>query len=225
MIQGTSPSTLKFIGKKSLFMIPIVGWVFRWGFGNIPIDRSNRERAKQSLKHLSRAVIECHRSVAISPEGTRSKSGQLQDFKKGPFYLQADCKSSVTPAIIYGAYELWPPKRLFSLPGKSLVRYLPPCDLDRTKSRNANRLALRRVYLHALADDVPSDLSGSIDLPHAFLHVFVLMTIWRVIPSICYSLVCGIFAVGAFFGFSTYGTMAVMLACFVACEGYMFTSC
>ena len=42
IIQAFSPITFKFIGKKSLFMIPIVGWVTRWGFGAIPIDRSNR---------------------------------------------------------------------------------------------------------------------------------------------------------------------------------------
>ncbi|KAG9403079.1 hypothetical protein AC1031_006621 [Aphanomyces cochlioides] len=42
MILAVSPVTVKFIGKKTLFLVPIIGWVFRWGFGLVPIDRSNR---------------------------------------------------------------------------------------------------------------------------------------------------------------------------------------
>ena len=42
---------------------------------------------------------------------------QLQGFKKGPFYLREDTKKDVVPSIVFGAYELWPPGRLFSIPG------------------------------------------------------------------------------------------------------------
>lgn len=42
---------------------------------------------------------------------------QLQEFKKGPFYLREDTKKNVVPSIVFGAYELWPPGRLFSIPG------------------------------------------------------------------------------------------------------------
>lgn len=43
---------------------------------------------------------------------------QLQEFKKGPFYLREDINKNVVPALVFGAYELWPPGRLFALPGK-----------------------------------------------------------------------------------------------------------
>ncbi|OQR91061.1 hypothetical protein ACHHYP_05021 [Achlya hypogyna] len=225
MIQGSSPTVLKFIGKKSLFLIPIVGWVFRWGFGNIPIDRSNRERAKTSLKHLARAVVDYGRSVAISPEGTRSKSGLLQDFKKGPFYLQSDAGAPITPAIVIGAYELWPPARVYTLPGKCLVRYLPQYHVDPTKSRNANRLALRRIYLAAGAAPVPTDLSSHSDLPHLLLHIWLVASIWAFIPSTLWSIFSWIAYVNSFFGLSTFGTIKLLTTVIAVLEGVMFYSC
>ncbi|OQS01809.1 hypothetical protein THRCLA_05742 [Thraustotheca clavata] len=224
MIQGSSPTVLKFIGKKSLFLIPIVGWVFRWGFGNIPIDRSNRERAKQSLKYLARAVTDYGRSVAISPEGTRSKTGLLQDFKKGPFYLQSDAGAPITPAIVIGAYELWPPARIFTLPGKCLVRYLPQYYVDPSKSRNANRLALRRIYLEAGAAEVPTDLSSHADLPNLLVHLWLVAFIWAFIPKTVYSIFSTIAYFFSFFGLSTFGTFKLIVTVIALLEGVMFYS-
>lgn len=67
--------------------------------------------------------------MALSPEGTRSKSGQLMRFKKGPFYVQAGAgDATVTPLVILGNYELWPPNYYFTCPGKVVMRYLPPID-------------------------------------------------------------------------------------------------
>lgn len=53
---------------------------------------------------------------------TQRASLQLQEFKKGPFYLREDINKNIVPAIVFGAYELWPPGRLFALPGKVLCR-------------------------------------------------------------------------------------------------------
>ncbi|ETW10436.1 hypothetical protein H310_00741 [Aphanomyces invadans] len=226
MIQGTSPTSLKFIGKKALFMLPIVGWGFRWGFGNIPIDRSNREASKRSLKALAKAVIEYGRSVAISPEGSRSKSGQLQDFKKGPFYLQSDVNKSITPAVVHGAFELWPPGRIFTLSGKAHVEYLPQFQVDPTKSRNANRLALRRVYLTALAKPVPDDLSTTPDAPHVLLHLWCILFLWVIIPGGVSIICAAISGVTSVLGISTgWGTFQFVASVMVGLETLMHFTC
>lgn len=47
-------------------------------------------------------------------------------FKKGPFYVQADSKATITPLVTLGNYELWPPNYLFTCPGQVVMRYLPP---------------------------------------------------------------------------------------------------
>ncbi|RHY32692.1 hypothetical protein DYB32_002330 [Aphanomyces invadans] len=197
MIQGTSPTSLKFIGKKALFMLPIVGWGFRWGFGNIPIDRSNRY---------------CLR--------------RLDYFKKGPFYLQSDVNKSITPAVVHGAFELWPPGRIFTLSGKAHVEYLPQFQVDPTKSRNANRLALRRVYLTALAKPVPDDLSTTPDAPHVLLHLWCILFLWVIIPGGVSIICAAISGVTSVLGISTgWGTFQFVASVMVGLETLMHFTC
>ena len=106
--------------------MPFVGWM-AFVYGILPIDRAHRHEA---IKQLARATRNCLRGVplALSPEGTRSKSGQLMRFKKGPFYVQAEAGATVTPLVILGNYELWPPNFYFTCPGQVVMRYLPPID-------------------------------------------------------------------------------------------------
>lgn len=115
-------------------MMPYVGWM-AYVYGILPIDRAHRHEA---IKQLARATRACSQGVpvALSPEGTRSKSGQLMRFKKGPFYVQAEAGSAViTPLVILGNYELWPPNYYFTCPGQVVVRYLPPIDTAKLPER------------------------------------------------------------------------------------------
>ena len=83
MILASGPLAYKWIAKHSLFRIPLFGWTLA-GWGHYPINRSNMESAKQSLAHAARSIHRYRRCLAVSPEGTRSKTGRLQDFKKVP---------------------------------------------------------------------------------------------------------------------------------------------
>ncbi|RHY44092.1 hypothetical protein DYB34_012664 [Aphanomyces astaci] len=202
------------------------------------------EASKRSLKVLAKAVLEYGRSVAISPEGSRSKTGQLQDFKKGPFYLQSDVNKSITPAIVHGAFELWPPGRIFTLSGKAHVDYLPQFHVDPHKSRNANRLALRRVYLTALAKPVPgssihpsffpiltkgrhvADLSTAPDTPHVLMHVWSIMCLWVVIPGAVAAICGAISRLSTVLGVSTTsGTAQLVASVMVGLETFMHFTC
>ncbi|RMX62875.1 hypothetical protein DD238_007197 [Peronospora effusa] len=225
IVNGSSPTAFKFAVKKSLFLIPFLGWSSRWGFDFVAIDRSHRKSALKSLKELAVSVNERGNSVCISPEGTRSKDGLLQDFKKGPFYLREETKKNVVPSIVFGAYELWPPGRLFSIPGHTLVRYLPEYKPDPNLNRNQNRLALRRIYLKAFTEDVPDYIGTRVGttfiLKNMFYHylawsITVKVTSWAftAIDLVCYYLDI------------TYGTfMLFSLVTMVAGEALMFFTC
>lgn len=154
----------KYIGKKILFHIPIVGWAFVV-FG-IPLNRGDREKA---VKTMNEAVANCMQksqtSVCISPEGTRTKDGHLQlPFKKGVFHVQEQTKVPLLPIVIRGAYELWPPGRLFTAPGQVTVSFLPPqfpvkAEKD-CNSRDATRAALQQSYADTLSKS-PADNESS----------------------------------------------------------------
>ena len=99
------------LSKYDLFLIPFFSWLLA-AFDGIGIDRSNRSKA---LLAVEAAAALASRSggaaVQIAPEGTRSKTGQLMDFKKGPFYLQEQLQADIFPVVSFGAFDLYPPGR------------------------------------------------------------------------------------------------------------------
>lgn len=50
--------------------------------------------------------------------GSIDSFSQLLPFKKGPFHLQEETGVPITPALFFGAFELWPRDRIFSATGK-----------------------------------------------------------------------------------------------------------
>ena len=69
------------------------------------------------------------------------------------FTLPQDTGLAITPVAIFGAFELWPPSRGFTLPGQVVVRFLP--DWAPAPSEDA-RTSLRRHMLRSLCKDVPA---------------------------------------------------------------------
>ena len=87
------PVNLYFVAKEEIKRMPFVGW-YMWATGMIFIDRTNREKAFQSLKRAGK-LIKKGKNVIMFPEGTRSKNSQVSQFKKGPFVLASESELSV----------------------------------------------------------------------------------------------------------------------------------
>lgn len=136
--------------KSTLFMIPFFSWHLA-AYGGVAIDRSNKE---QAIGALGAAAASAHDGdcVAVAPEGTRSKSGQLLAFKKGPFYLWEQLHVTVIPVVIFGAFELYPPGKQMSLPGKVVMHFLPPVPATEAQSREHMSRLVRRRMLQAIAE-------------------------------------------------------------------------
>lgn len=79
---GTCPIRHFGLGKKELFMVPFFAWI-SLAVGGVPVDRNNRDRAVNALKRSTDAAKNGKMCIMIAPEGTRSTSGQLMEFKKG----------------------------------------------------------------------------------------------------------------------------------------------
>lgn len=87
----------RFMGKRELFDIPVLGWFFR-ETGNIPIDRSGDVAAmRQALDTLARGA-----ALAIFPEGTRVPPGQTRPPKPGVGFLAARASAPVVPVRVLG---------------------------------------------------------------------------------------------------------------------------
>lgn len=82
------PFMPKFIAKKVLFHIPILGWMAFLN-GHILLNRKKRAKAVGAMNNAVDNVIKRqHRSLCIFPEGTRTDDGNLRlPFKKGVFHM------------------------------------------------------------------------------------------------------------------------------------------
>ncbi len=92
------PANIYFVAKKELRKIPFVGWFIALS-GMLFIDRSNHNKAMESIAKAGE-LIKKGRSVVMFAEGTRSKSGEIQKFKKGAFYLALNALVPVVPVSI-----------------------------------------------------------------------------------------------------------------------------
>jgi 1-acyl-sn-glycerol-3-phosphate acyltransferase len=146
------PGRQSAVAKAELFLIPFFSWLLV-AFGGVAIDRGNRGRAVRVLNGLVRGVRGASSCVLIAPEGTRSTTGQLLDFKKGPFYIWEDLKADIIPIVSFGSFELFPPGAGMNLRGKVVVRVLPAVSFEQASSRDQMSALVRRIMLEALADD------------------------------------------------------------------------
>lgn len=96
---------VRMIAKTELFRIPILGRAML-DSGFIELDRKNRRKALESMRIAKRRIIYDGLSVWVAPEGTRSKDGQLGDFKTGGFYLALDAGVPILPVSINGTIEV-----------------------------------------------------------------------------------------------------------------------
>ena len=102
-----------FIAKSELSNIPIFKSILdRAGF--IFVDRKNNDSAVKSMNNLMEDIKKTPRSIAIFPEGTRTRDGKLLPFKKGAAIFAINTNIPVVPVAISGTYS-WSQKKLFDL--------------------------------------------------------------------------------------------------------------
>lgn len=121
------PQRVRVILKKSIFRIPVVGPGMRF-VGFVPVDRKRASGGKRSIDEAARMMKEKGYSFLIFPEGTRSRSGRLQPFKRGGFFLAVAAQAPIIPITIKGTFELMPKGRLFPRRGKIRVIFHKPVE-------------------------------------------------------------------------------------------------
>ncbi|HXF42192.1 MAG TPA: lysophospholipid acyltransferase family protein, partial [Pyrinomonadaceae bacterium] len=71
----------------------------------VPIERSGSLR--QSLRHVTQILSEGYNAL-IFPEGTRSLTGEIAEFKPVIGYLALNQKIGILPVYIWGTFEAFP---------------------------------------------------------------------------------------------------------------------
>src|SRR5699024_7919797 len=100
------PWEMKWVAKKELFDIPIVGWMMKLA-ADISVDRRAPDRKEATFKQ-ARHYLSHNCSVIFFPEGTRSLNGKLNAFTRGAFELAIREQVPVLPLVIDGTQNALP---------------------------------------------------------------------------------------------------------------------
>ncbi len=120
------PQNTRYILKKELSKIPILNIAMRLG-SFVFIDRKDRV---DSVRGMNQAVAQLQQgeSFLVFPEGTRTRTGKMGEFKKGPFAIAMQSGVPIVPITIKGSFEVMPPTRFRINPGIISLTFHPPLE-------------------------------------------------------------------------------------------------
>ena len=144
------PGRTSAFSKRSVFKIPIFGFALRLG-EFIPVDRtgsvaSARESVAAAARQLAKGL-----HITTFVEGTRSRDGRLQPFKKGPFYLAMQSGAPCIPVSIYGTETMMAKGSFAIKPGTAHIIFHAPL----YPSDYASREELSKAVRSAIASGLP----------------------------------------------------------------------
>ncbi len=139
VLAKTKRKKMLFISKQSNFKIPIVGpFIRRAGF--FSIDRENGIRALRTLKCASDRMLNENADIGIYPEGTRTKDGNLQEFKSGAFYLAKKANAPIVVMLVRNTEKVG--KAFPIKPTHVYLQYLAVIDRQTVAEKSMEELAL-----------------------------------------------------------------------------------
>ena len=94
-----------YIAKKELAKIPFLSW-WMYFVNCIFLDRNDPRKGLKSINKAAE-MIQSGISMVIFPEGTRTKDGELHEFKEGSLKIAAKAKCPVIPMGITGTAEIF----------------------------------------------------------------------------------------------------------------------
>lgn len=136
---ATLPVRLRFIAKMELSRIPLFSGAMRQA-GHVFIDRSNLRQALRAMRAAGGRMREEGVTLCIFPEGTRSKSGKLQPFRKGSFVLAIETGTRMVPTAIEGGAAILPKGRMLVRPRPIRIRCAPAIELERMEREDRDDL-------------------------------------------------------------------------------------
>jgi 1-acyl-sn-glycerol-3-phosphate acyltransferase len=147
------PWEMKWLGKASLFKIPVVGWSM-WLAGDIPVRRGEKDSAQAAMAVCAR-WLDKGMPVMIFPEGTRSKTEDLLPFKDGAFRLAIETGADVLPMAVSGTRRALPKHSWRFATSRALVTVGTPistkgmtlADVERLKQMAREQILALRASL------------------------------------------------------------------------------
>ncbi len=141
------------LGKKEFFRVPVLGRAVRLR-GFIPVDRKNHEQAQQAVEEAVES-LKRGRSFLAYPEGTRSRDGRLQPFKRGVFVMAIKAGVPIVPISVSGGIKIARKGELAIHPGELQITFHDPIPTQgySVADRHTVMDRVRQAILTGLAAD------------------------------------------------------------------------
>ncbi len=125
------PLNFRWVSKEEVFRIPFFGQ-FLVLHGDIVIQRGNGAEAMARVLREGKQWISRGASVAIFPEGTRSRTGEIGRFKAGAFNLAREAGVEILPIVIDGTRDIIRKGGAFNWHSDMTLKVLPPIKFEAT---------------------------------------------------------------------------------------------
>lgn len=136
-----APRDVHFMAKEELFSVPVLGKLLP-GLNAFPVKRgmSDREALRKGMKLLKEGKV-----VGLFPEGTRSKTGELQEGLAGAGFFALRTNVQVVPCAIIGPYK--PFKKLKVVYGKPIDFTQYTEEGQRLSAEDATKIIMEHIAI------------------------------------------------------------------------------
>lgn len=156
VIYSAIPQFVRGFELESHFRIPIYGWLMG-RFGNVPVpDKPSREGLEVMTQRAKKALDSGVCLIAFA-EGSRTRDGHVQEFKKGTFNMARKFGVPIVPMSIVGSYQFFRTGHWMLHPGKVTVHLHDTIDTAKVDRSEVD--ALRQRVQEIVAKPVEESLT------------------------------------------------------------------
>ncbi|HXW56483.1 MAG TPA: lysophospholipid acyltransferase family protein [Candidatus Cybelea sp.] len=160
VIYSAIPQFVRGFELESHFEVPIYGWMMG-RFGNVPVpDRPTREGLEEMTKRAKQALDRGISLIAF-PEGSRTRDGHVQEFRKGIFRIAQQYSIPIVPMSIVGSYEFFQTGNWLLYPGTITVYLHDTIDTSQVARSEVDELR------HRVQEIVSRPVEESLESSHA----------------------------------------------------------
>lgn len=152
VIYSAIPQFVRGLELESHFRVPAYGWMMK-RFGNIPVSRGTGPADLRRMMERVKEALDSGISLIAFPEGTRTRTGRVEPFKRGIFALAQQFGYPIVPMSIVGSFEFCRKGSWMLYPSKIVV-YL---------HNTIETQGLRKSDVDALLDRVHRGVSKPVD--------------------------------------------------------------
>ena len=150
------PTEMKWLSKIEIMKLPFLGWMMRCA-RDIPLVRGEKRSAIAALDEC-RERLSQNVSVMIFPEGSRTNTGELNDFQAGAFKIAIEGQHPILPMAVHGTRDALRKNDWRQGPAVAEVRVLEPVPTEGLTKQDLDGLRDRvRTMISDARDDLRTE--------------------------------------------------------------------